>query len=143
MVGTAVYHVGAYSSTHSRTELARKPGVQTTLPPTVSDDRRAPTNPWMWNNGMTLRHRSASVRPRVLATVFAERNKPASVNGTSFGSLVVPEVNKSRAASGPVAVACVEPGTHEGAPAIVQQPAAAPTSSSKTGTPTSAAASRA
>ena len=73
--------------------------MQTTLAPARSEPRRAATSPWMWNSGMTLRHRSVGPSRRVEATFAAEINRLRSLSGTNFGEPVVPDVNSSSAAS--------------------------------------------
>ena len=86
IVGTAVYQVGRNSSIHSRTCAARKPCVQTTLPPPTSEPKSAATRPWMWKSGITLRHRSVRSRGSVSATLAADVGKLRSVSGTSWGT---------------------------------------------------------
>ena len=99
MVGTAVYQVGASSSSHSKNRNWWKPGVHATVPPPASDASRAATRPWMWNSGMTLRHRSVGSSPRASATFRAERQSLPCVRGTSLGRDVVPDVCRRSATS--------------------------------------------
>ena len=92
MVGTAVYHVGRYSSIQSRMPGARKPGVQVTLAPAASEDSSAAIRPWTWNRGMILRHESAGESPREERMLWAEVARAVCVKGTILGFDVVPEV---------------------------------------------------
>ncbi len=99
MVGTAVYQVGSKASSHPKNDGATKPGVATMLPPEAIVARTAATRPWMWNRGMTLRQRSASVSSRAAAIVRAEATSRPCVSGTIFGRAVVPDVCRTRAMS--------------------------------------------
>ena len=47
MVGTAVYQVGRKWSSHSMKFCAWKPGAHATEAPAASEERTAPTSPWM------------------------------------------------------------------------------------------------
>src|SRR2546426_820902 len=58
IVGTALYHVGRSTSSHSKNRAASNPGGQATLDPAVIEESTAPMSPWMWNNGMIERLRS-------------------------------------------------------------------------------------
>ena len=102
MVGTAVYQVGLASSIQPKNLSALKPGVQNTLPPAQSEDSTEPMRPWMWNNGMTLRQRSAGVRLRMSRMWPAEAQTLRCDSGTILGREVVPEVcSTSATSSGP------------------------------------------
>jgi hypothetical protein len=68
MVGTAVYQVGRQASSQGKKLGAWKPGGHTTLAPATNEDRRAPTRPWIWNNGMIFKQRSDASRVRDVAT---------------------------------------------------------------------------
>jgi hypothetical protein len=92
IVGTAVYHVGRSWLIQRSTTSGRNPGVQMTLAPARSEESSAPTRPWMWNKGMTLRHRSPGSRRNVVATCFAEARRFPCVSGTILARPVVPEV---------------------------------------------------
>jgi hypothetical protein len=71
MVGTAVYQVGASSSTHSKKCSWWKPEAQATEAPVLTEARSAATRPWMWKSGITFRQRSEGIRPSVSATFVA------------------------------------------------------------------------
>jgi hypothetical protein len=92
MVGTAVYQVGASSSSHWKKRRALKPGVQTTLAPAESVASTAAIRPWMWNSGMMLRQRSPAASDSVRRMCCAEAARLAWLRGTIFGREVVPEV---------------------------------------------------
>ncbi len=73
-------------------------------------DRRssAPISPCPWNNGITLRQRSAGPSARSLAIRRADAVTFACVSGTTFGRAVVPDVCRTNAWScgalrGPIA----------------------------------------
>ena len=119
---------------------ARKPSVQTTLPPATSEPKSAATSPWMWKSGITFRHRSVGSSRSVSATLAADVSRLRSVSGTSFGEPVVPEVNNSRAASvSPALLDAPSPGDK---PEQTIDPAVSPASSSITGIPHDDAAPR-
>ena len=99
MVGTAVYHVGPYSSSQRKNIDTSKSRVHTTLPPAIIEARAPATRPWPWNNGMTLRHRSPAVSPSATLVFSAAAKMFRCVSGTSFGRAVVPDVESINATS--------------------------------------------
>src|SRR4051794_36296261 len=105
MVGTAVYQVAFVVAAQSRNESGSKPGVHTTLAPARMLARSAATRPWMWNSGMTLRHRSPAVSWTDAATLAADVRRFVWDSGTVFGRAVVPDVCNTRAMSSPARAA--------------------------------------
>ena len=124
MLGTAVYQVGRNSSTHWKNCAGKRPGVQIMLAPAVMDESKAPTRPWMWNRGMTFRHRSPSTSWRVDRMLWADLQRFVWVSGMIFGREVVPDVCSTSATSEASARPLCAGGEPAG-PSTVNRPASA------------------
>ena len=144
MVGTAVYQLGLTSANQAKNLNALNPGVHTTEAPAEIEDSVAAISPWMWNSGMMLRHTSSGVSASVVAMWCAEAVTLRWVSGTIFGRDVVPEVCSTSAMSSACAVpGCAAVPDSGVTGSRVNDPAGAPGTSSTSGTPARAAASRA
>ena len=102
MVGTAVYHVGVASSIIAKKLSALNPPVQKTEDPAASEADTAAKSPWMWNRGMTFRHRSADVSARLSRIWWADAATLDYNSGTILGRDVVPDVCRISAMSSAV-----------------------------------------
>ena len=66
--------------------------MHTTEAPADSGASSPAMMPWMWNNGITLRERSAGVSCSAAAMLRADQARLRCRSGTIFGRDVVPDV---------------------------------------------------